>query len=104
SPTSRHGIMIGHARSRLWLALATLSAVAACGANDDGKGPTEPPPTKFSLRTVAGGNNVPDRFSSDLWVYGGYAYTGTWGHNTRNGNIGNVVYIWSLGAAGAPTR
>ena len=97
--------MIGHERLRRWLALVALSSVAACGgSDDDGKRPTEPPPTDFNLHTVAGGNNVPDRFSSDLWVQGRYAYTGTWGHDPRNGNIGNLVYIWSLDAAGAPTR
>jgi hypothetical protein len=78
--------------------------VAACGGSDDGTGPTQPPATDFSLRTVGGGNNVPDRFSSDLWVYGSHAYTGTWGHGPRNGNVGNLVYIWSLDAGGAPTR
>jgi hypothetical protein len=49
---------------------------------------------------VAGGNNVPARFSSDLWVANGYAYTGAWG--SRNGVRGNVVSIWRLSAAGAP--
>ncbi|MFL5517371.1 MAG: hypothetical protein ACJ8DJ_14530, partial [Gemmatimonadales bacterium] len=86
--------MIGHERVRRWAALAGLSALAACGGGSDGgSGPNEPPPTEFSLRTVAGGNNVPDRYSSDLWVHGNHAYTGTWGHGTRNGNIGDLVYI-----------
>lgn len=57
-------------------ALAALLALAACG--DDGNGGNEPPPpTEFTLE--AGGNNVPNRYSSDLWVHGSYAYTGTWG-------------------------
>ena len=97
--------MIGHNRWRRWLALGALSALAACGSSDDdGTGPTGPPPGDFSLGTLAGGNNVPDRYSSDLWVHGKYAYTGTWGHGTRNGNVGDLVYIWSLNAGGAPTR
>ncbi len=96
--------MIGHARPWRWLALAALSVMVACGGSDDGTGPTQPPPGDFTLRAVGGGNNAPDRFSSDLWVYGNHAYTGTWGHGTRNGNIGNLVYIWSLSAGGAPTR
>jgi hypothetical protein len=97
--------MMGHDLWRRWLALTALSALAACGGGDeDGNGPSNPPPTEFSLHAVAGGNNVPDRFSSDLWIHGRYAYTGTWGHTTRNGNIGNLVYIWSLDATGAPTR
>jgi hypothetical protein len=52
------------------------------------------------LRVVGGGNNVRERFSSDLWVHGGYAYTGTWGFRDEEGNVLNV---WSLDGAGAPT-
>jgi hypothetical protein len=48
---------------------------------------------------AAGGGNVPERFTSDLWVHGGHAYTGTWGN--RSGVPGNAVKIWAVGA-GAP--
>ncbi|MGH7430168.1 MAG: LVIVD repeat-containing protein, partial [Candidatus Methylomirabilaceae bacterium] len=34
--------------------------------------------TGGTLTNAAGGNNVPERYGSDLWVAGGYAYTGTW--------------------------
>ena len=78
-------------------ALAIL--VAACGSGTDGTGP--PPGASFQIQ--AGGNNVPERFSSDLWVHGAWAYTGTWGGAPRNGVRGDVVKIWSLDAAGAPT-
>jgi len=71
---------------------------AACGGGDH----TGPLPGS-SFRVEAGGDNVPDRYSSDLWVHGGWAYTGTWGGVGRNGHPGNVVNIWSLGATGAPT-
>jgi hypothetical protein len=43
---------------------------------------------------------VEDRFTSDLWVHGDHAYTGTWG--SRGANRGNVVKIWRLDAGGAP--
>jgi hypothetical protein len=59
--------------------------------------------TGGSLSSAAGGNNVPERFGSDLWVANGYAYTGTWGGFPRNGNPGNALKIWQLGATGAPT-
>jgi len=94
-------------RWRRWVGAAALGALAAgCGGSDGGDGgPVEPPPgAEFSLRTVGGGNNVPDRYSSDLWISGSHAYTGTWGHGTRSGNLGNVLYIWSLDGGGAPTR
>lgn len=54
----------------------------------------------FDLK--GGGNNVPERYSSDLWVHGNHAYTGTWGGATRNGNLGNALKIWRLSATGAP--
>jgi hypothetical protein len=57
-------------------------------------------PTGSELRVLSGGNNVPERFSSDLWVHGSYAYTGTWGFRAEPGN---QLKVWSLGASGAPT-
>jgi hypothetical protein len=53
------------------------------------------------LSVVAGGNNVPDFYSSDLWVYGNHAYTGTW--NSGDGE-GSPLHAWSLDASGAPTH
>jgi hypothetical protein len=87
--------------------LAAAFAVAACGGDDGdggngGNGGNEPPPpAEFALK--AGGNNVPNRYSSDLWIHGGYAYTGTWGSVARNGVVGDLVNVWSLDAAGAPS-
>ena len=56
--------------------------------------------TTIVLSVVGGGNNVPERYSSDLWVHGSYAYTGTWWYRDEPGN---VLKVWSLGASGAPT-
>ncbi len=56
-----------------------------------------------ALPAVGGGNNVPDRFTSDLWLYGEYAYTGTWGGFPRNGNDGDRLTVWHLDALGAPS-
>jgi hypothetical protein len=56
---------------------------------------------QLSFGIAGGGNNVPDRFGSDLWLAWGYAYTGTWG--SRNGGFGNAVKIWHLNGSGAPT-
>ncbi len=57
------------------------------------------------LSRVAGGGNVPERFTSDLWVHGGVAYTGTWRLRASGGpsNSGNALKIWQLDATGAPT-
>ena len=54
-----------------------------------------------TLATKGGGNNVPERYGSDQWVVGQYAYSGSWG--TRAGVRGNAIKIWSLGATGVPT-
>jgi hypothetical protein len=53
-----------------------------------------------TLATKGGGNNVPERYGSDQWVFGQYAYSGTWGNR---GVLGNAVKIWSLDANGVPT-
>lgn len=53
--------------------------------------------------TVAGGgNNVTERYTSDLWVADGFAYSGTWGTRVA-GTPGNAVKIWQLNGGGAPT-
>jgi hypothetical protein len=77
---------------------ALLVSVALLSCNDS-SGPSLPPDgTGFTV--VAGGSNVLERYSSDLWVHGNYAYTGTWGNR---GALGNVMKVWALDAAGAPT-
>lgn len=48
---------------------------------------------------LGGGDNVSSRYTSDLWVADGYAYSGTWGFRTAQGN---VVFIWQLNGSGAP--
>jgi hypothetical protein len=54
-----------------------------------------------TLATKGGGNNVPERLGSDQWVYGQYAYSGTWGGGGRH--IGNAIKVWSLDGNGVPT-
>ena len=100
-----------------------LFAAAGCGdAGDDGDdggdpiGPPAPPPppppppppappplNDLTFRVAGGGNNVPDRFTSDLWVHGDYAYTGTWGGFPRQASSGDALKIWLLDQSGAPS-
>lgn len=54
------------------------------------------------MPAVGGGNNMAARFTSDLWLHGDYAYTGTWGGFPRGGNYGDRLVVWALGATGAP--
>jgi hypothetical protein len=82
-----------------------LLAISGCGSEDDDGGPIDPPPppSSLTLSIAGGGDNVPDRYTSDLWVHGDYAYTGTWGGSFRNGNAGNALKIWALDADGSPS-
>jgi hypothetical protein len=73
------------------------------GTDDDGNGPVDPPDTGPALSVAGGGNNVDDRYTSDLWVHGEYAYTGTWGASLRAGNTGDALKIWSIAGGGAPS-
>jgi hypothetical protein len=60
-----------------------------------------------TISSAAGGNNVTDRFSSDLTVHGDYAYTGTWNvfpRNTGVDTLGATINVFHLDASGAPTR
>ncbi len=45
-----------------------------------------------------------DRFSSDLWVHGSNAYTGTWGGRTVMGTtrFGNVLFAWDIATPASP--
>ncbi len=60
-------------------------------------------PAAGQLATRGGGNNVPERYTSDLWLSGDWAYTGTWGSLPRSGVLGNALKVWHLDAQGAPT-
>lgn len=60
------------------------------------------------LAVRGGGRNVLERYTSDLWVAGSVAYTGTWGSVPRPDslgvlNAGNVIKVWSLDGGGAPS-
>jgi hypothetical protein len=45
---------------------------------------------------LGGGNNVGNRFTSDLWVNGTAGYSGTWGARTLNGN---TIEMWDVSGA-----
>ena len=59
-------------------------------------------PIEFDARAflpmpvVGGGNNVPGRNTSDLWLHGDFGYTGTWYSSPT------AVLVWRLGPSGAP--
>ena len=50
--------------------------------------------------SVVGVGQVADRFTSDLWVHGGNAYTGTLRCRSL---CGNVMYVWDIGDPSQPS-
>ncbi len=50
--------------------------------------------------SVVGRGQVTDRFTSDLWVHGDFAYTGTW--NVRNGVPGDRLFTWDVSTPSSP--
>ena len=59
------------------------------------------------MTVLGGGQNVLDRWTSDLWVSDRYAFTGTWGgvarrRQHREAQPGNALKIWLLLPSGDP--
>lgn len=53
-----------------------------------------------SFTLAGGGNNVAERYGSDLWLADGYGYSGSWGFRAAQGN---TVKIWQLDGSGVPS-
>ncbi len=63
----------------------------------------EPRGATLGSFVTVGRGRIDDRFTSDLWVNGTFAYTGTWG--TRIGAdtlLGNRMYAWDISSPGMP--
>lgn len=56
--------------------------------------------------TVVGHGEELERFTSDLWVHGNVAYTGTWGSRASSGSpkLGNRLYAWDVSDPANPVR
>lgn len=88
-------------RTLLPAALLALS-LGACDSptddDDDGRGgePAEIP--------ALGVGTVSERQTSEVWVHGSHAYTGTLGRTAAGGgtNPGNVVKVWNVAGSGDP--
>ena len=50
--------------------------------------------------SVVGTGTVSTRFTSDVWVHGDYAYTGTW--SCRSGNCGDRLHVWDVSDPSSP--
>ncbi len=94
------------ARSLRSLLLATLAGVAGCAlaaCGEDASSTVAPPvPEPIGPKTLAitGRGTVLNRFSAELFKYGAYAYTSSWGLRGNPQVSGDAIYIWSV--AGTP--
>ncbi len=51
---------------------------------------------------VIGRGDETTRHTSDLWVHGNHAYTGTW--QCRSGSCGDRIFAWNIGDPSTPVR
>lgn len=87
----------GPGKTSVW---GVMLANGALWASDIVSGFWKLDPT--TLQPLGGGNNVPDRWGSDLWIHGQFGYSGTWGGLARNRiGFGNAIKIWRVDG-GAP--
>lgn len=89
------------------LSTALLLAGAACdpsspGVVDPGGGAPRPDCALTPAQVNVGGNLralgvgcVRERYTSELWVHGGWAYTGTWSRRGATG-VGNALKVWDV--------
>lgn len=83
------------------LPLIPFLLMAAACADDPGGPDTTDPVLTF---TVVGAGLVTDRYTSDLWVRGDFAYTGTWGARTVDGQsrFGSTLNVWDVSDPASP--
>ncbi len=96
-----------HRASTSLLAALALALAVGCSADgaptvtpiagpiqDSSTTPAPPLPATPTALSVLGHGDVPERFTSELWVRGTTAYTSTWG--ARGVTNGNAVKIWDV--------
>lgn len=56
--------------------------------------------------SIVGRGPVPERYTSDLWVHGNHAYTGTWNQRLVGGTTtdGNALHTWDISNASSPVK
>jgi hypothetical protein len=75
-----------------------LAALLAAGCDRSPTGDEDGPRFAAPVQIAALGlGQVADRTTSELWVHGDWAYTGTYGE--RDGHRGNVVKVWRTSGA-----
>jgi hypothetical protein len=74
-------------------AVGPVAIIASVGGKADTLMYAVEPRGRSGSFTVAGHGAVMSRFTSDVWVHGGAAITGTWGFREQSGDM---VYAWDV--------
>ena len=84
-----------------WHPLMMLILLQSCG---DSTGLADDSGVASVRFTIVGQGEVLDRITSDLWVHGNAAYTGTWGQRSTPAGIlsGNTLNTWDISVPSAP--
>ena len=84
-----------------WHPLMMLILLQSCG---DSTGLADDSGVASVRFTIVGQGEVLDRITSDLWVHGNAAYTGTWGQRTTPAGtlVGNTLNTWDISMPGVP--
>jgi hypothetical protein len=84
----------------------TPRVVARAGAHADTVQLSVTPRGLAGSFTVVGRGTVLDRVTSDLWIHGDAAYTGTWGSRVSGGTerFGNTLNTWDVSDPANPSR
>lgn len=83
-----------------------ITVTATYGSRSDTHTLSLTPRSLSGSATKVGSADVTNRHTSDLWVHGNYAYTGTWGQRivAGVGNFGDQLYAWDISDPTSPVR
>ncbi len=81
-----------------------ITVIAEYGGHSASLGLTVTPRGLSGSVAKVGEALVSDRYTSDLWLHGDFAYTGTWGLRQvgAGSNFGDRLYTWDISTPSAP--
>ena len=90
---TQQGEFVGYAPGSATIVASAMGVSGTLGVTVDARGLSG----NFDL---LGRGIVMDHFTSDLWVHGSHAYTGTWG--IRGAGLGNALFVWDIATPAVP--